>query len=134
MRYILSGLLILLFSGCATTQQGLDKVSVYLGDDVDLFFAKFGMPIARYDFKNNTKVFRWSSGVINYQMPVHTSHSGTVNSIGNYSGYSTSYGGQNIAVECVVDFTVNESNKITNIRIVRDTWGRWVTSRCAEIF
>jgi hypothetical protein len=134
MKYLLSSLLILLLTGCATTQQGLDKVSIYLGDDVDLFFAKFGMPVARYDFQNNTKVFRWSSGVINYQMPVHTSHSGTVSPMGTYSGSSTSYGGQNISVECVVDFTVNEKNKITNIRIVRDTWGRWVTSRCAEIF
>jgi len=36
--------------------------------------------------------------------------------------------------ECIVDVLTTEDNLITEVKIIKDTIGRWYTSRCGELF
>ena len=104
-------LLSLQLSGCATTQQGMDKLNYFIGQNADVFFQNYGTPYSRYNFENGDRVYRWSSEKISFQMSTTTA-----------------------VLECVVDVYTNGDNKIIRFRAVRDTIGKWVTSRCAEVF
>lgn len=91
------------------------------------------MPAARFKLQNSMIMYRWSSGITNFQMPAFTTSSGNIDGLGNYSGSSTTFGNSPIRLECVIDITAYENNNIQSIRIVRDTIGLWAISRCAEI-
>ncbi len=123
----------LIFVSCTTTNQVQNNLISYIGTNTDSFFMRYGMPAARFKLQNSMIMYRWSSGVTNFQMPAFTTSSGNIDGLGNYSGSSTTFGNSPIRLECVIDITAYENNNIQSIRIVRDTIGLWAISRCAEI-
>lgn len=123
----------LIFVSCTTTNQVQNNLISYIGTNTDSFFMRYGMPAARFKLQNSMIMYRWSSGITNFQMPAFTTSSGNIDGLGNYSGSSTTFGNSPIRLECVIDITAYENNNIQSIRIVRDTIGLWAISRCAEI-
>jgi len=134
MRFFLIALVFLSAVGCQTTAQSLAKLNEYQNKNADIFFKKFGMPAGQYQFSDKSKVYRWSSGVINYNMPSVTSYNGTVNDLGSFYAQSSTVGGFIVEVECTVDLLVTPDNLITEIKIIKDTLGQLTTSRCGEFF
>jgi hypothetical protein len=120
--------------GCATTQQGMDKINYFIGQNADLFFQNYGTPYSRYNFENGDRVYRWSSEKISFQMPTTTTVTGSISPTGDFTGRADTFLGNTAVLECVVDVYTNSDNKIIRFRAVRDTIGKWVTSRCAEVF
>jgi len=129
---ILISCFILMLTGCTTTSQVQNNLVSYIGTNADSFFLRYGMPTARFKLQNSMIMYRWSSGVTNFQMPAFTTSSGNIDSFGNYSGSSTTFGNSTVRLEYVIDITVYENNNIQSIIIVRDTYGLWNISRCAE--
>lgn len=119
--------------GCSTTQDGLRRLNPYIGKHADIFFTHFGMPSAAYEFSDKRRVYRWSSGAQAVHMPSVTSYTGSVGPTGLVSGSAFTTGGFAVSMECVLDITTTSSGQIESIRAVRDTWGAWETSRCAEV-
>ncbi len=132
-KFLVFGAVIAL-SGCATTAEGMRKLDFYIGKNADHFFKNYGMPVASYQFQDQSRVYRWSSGTLNYQMPAFTTINGSTSPTGNFQASATTTGGGSFDVECVVDVHTDQNNLIQFIRPVKDTLGRWVTSRCAEVF
>lgn len=119
--------------GCSTTQDGLRRINPYVGHHVDGFFTHFGMPSAVYEFSDKRRVYRWSSGQRAVYMPSVTSVSGSVGPTGLITGHAETFGGFTAKLECVIDLTTDSQGIVQQIRAVKDTWGAWETSRCAEV-
>jgi hypothetical protein len=121
-------------SACATTEQGMRKLDRYIGQNADFFFKSYGMPAASYQFQDQSRVYRWSSGAINFQMPAVTTVNGSTGPAGIFQATATTSGGGDFGVECIVDIHTDQNNVVQSIRPIKDTLGLWVTSRCAEVF
>lgn len=124
----------IVFSACATTEQGMKKLDSYIGKNADDFFKNYGIPMANYQFQDESRVYRWSSGLINYQMPTTTIINSTRGPIGNSRTTATTTGGGIAEIECIVEIYTDQHNTIQYIKPIKDTTGTWVTSRCAEVF
>ena len=66
-------------------------------------------------------------------MPAISSFSGSVGPAGSISGGSYTAGGFTANMECALEITTNPEGVIETIRAMKDTWGAWQTSRCAEV-
>lgn len=130
-------LLTLLFviSGCTSTQQAMQRANdSFVGKNLDEFVLKHGIPHSKHQLNNGDYIYVWSSGVISYNMPETTNISGTVSPYGSYYGTATTTGGGSIDVFCEVQIHTTAEGEIISIKPVRDTLGKWETSRCSEIF
>jgi hypothetical protein len=124
-----------ILSGCTTTAQGINRAnSRFVGRNMDDFVKEYGMPIREFKLNDGSKVYRWSSEVLTYGLPSSTTFQATQSDSGLISGTSQTYGGGSINVFCEVDIFTTSDGTITAIKPVRDTLGKWTTSRCAEIF
>jgi hypothetical protein len=131
-KLILAGLCLSLL-GCSTTRDGLNRLSPYVGQPVDTFFYRFGMPVAVHEFSDKSRVYRWSSGQRSVHMPAVTSFSGSVTPAGTLAGGSHTFGGFSVSLECILDLQTNPQGVVQQIKAIKDTWGAWETSRCAEV-
>ena len=132
--FLLGGVLICLTSGCTSTSQGIARAnSSFAGKNLDTFVLAHGIPYAKHELSSGEYVYLWNSGVISYAMPHTTSMSGTYTSTG-YSGTAHTTGGGTLDVYCEVQIHTEADGTILDIKATKDTWGKWTTSRCAEIF
>jgi hypothetical protein len=128
-------ILLVIFTGCTTTEQGLNKAnSQFVGRNMDDFVREYGMPYREFKLNDGSKLYRWSSGVLSYGIPSSTTFQATQGTYGQITGTSQTHGGGSIDVSCEVDIHTTSDGTITAIKPVRDTLGKWTTSRCAEIF
>ncbi len=124
----------LLLYGCTTTQGAMQRAaSSFGGENIDAFVLTHGIPYRKYQLNNGDYVYVWNSGVISYKMPATTTITGTVTPY-SYTGTATTYGGGSIDVFCEVQIHTKSDGTIMSIKAVRDTIGKWTTSRCSEIF
>ena len=128
-------LILLLFMGCTTTEQAMQRVnSRFVGRNIDEFVLKHGIPYAKHQLNNGDFIYAWSSGIISYYMPTTTTMSGHVSPYSYYSGSAMTTGGGSIDVCCEVQIHTAADGTILSIKPLIDTLGRWTTSRCSEIF
>jgi hypothetical protein len=128
-------LLLLLCSGCATTQQAMERANRdYIDHSVDELVRRFGPPCGHYQLNDGQQVYTWSLGSAAFNMPYTTTTNGSVNSFGQYHGSSYTTGGGVVNICCDIQVITTSDGIITGISSLRDTWGVWTTSRCAEIF
>ena len=128
-------LFLLFYAGCTTTQQAMERANLaYVGHNVDEFVLMFGIPCGEHQLNDGRKIYTWSLGQQSYYIPYQTTTSGSVNSFGQYSGSSFTYGGGVASIFCDIEVITTSDGTITHISALRDTWGKWTTSRCAEIF
>jgi len=133
-RFSICIIAVLLLNGCTTTQQAMRRANnSFVGKNLDEFVLKHGIPHSKYQLNNGDYVYLWNSGVISYNMPATTTISGT-DFGGYYSGSGTTIGGGTLNVFCEVQIHTTAEGEILSITPLRDTWGRWTTSRCSEIF
>ena len=132
--FILGVALICLNSGCASTSQGVARAKIrFVGKNLDEFVLAHGIPYAKHELSSGEYVYLWNSGVISYTMPQTTTMSGTYTSTG-YSGTAHTTGGNSMDVFCEVQIHTQADGTILDLKATKDTWGKWTTSRCAEIF
>jgi len=135
LRFFICIIAIFILSGCTTTEEAMLRANnEFVGKNIDDFVLKHGIPYAKHQLNNGEYVYAWSSGVISYDMPATTTMSGTVSPYGYYSGTAMTTGGGSINVWCEVQIHTTAEGKILSIKPLRDTWGKWTTSRCSEIF
>lgn len=130
-------ILALLFTivGCTTTQQAMDRANnAYTGHNIDELVLRLGSPCGNHQLNNEQQVYTWSLGNHTYNMPSTTSSSGYVDRWGHYNGSSYTSGGDAINIGCDIQVITTGDGTIIGITALRDTWGAWTTSRCAEIF
>jgi hypothetical protein len=133
------GMLLLMLStacvGCTTTQQAMKRANEeFVGKNMDDFVLRYGVPQTKYQLNNGDSVYVWRSDVRNYNLPETTHISGQVSPSGYYSGTATTTGGGTLTVFCELQIHTNTDGIILDIRALRDTIGRWTTSRASEIF
>jgi len=134
MKAMVGTLLILLLSGCTTTNQAMLRVNnSFAGKNIDEFVLQHGVPYKKHQLNSGDFIYVWNSGVISYQMPATTNLSGTVSPYG-YTGTATTYGGGALNVFCEVQIHTAQDGMIRSIQAVRDTIGKWTLSRCSELF
>ena len=134
MKIITSILMILLVYGCTTTNQSMIRANnSFVGKNIDEFVLKHGIPYRKHQLNSGDFIYVWNSGIISYSMPATTSVTGTRTPYG-YSATATTHGGGEIKVFCEVQILTTPEGKIISIKPIRDTIGRWTTSRCSEIF
>ncbi len=106
----------------------------YSGQHLDKFVMDHGAPYSAYKMDNGSTIYQWSSGIDSVSIPQTVSHSGYVSPYGTISGTSTVHGGGSMRLECALKIVTDKRKVISQINIVKDTIGRWETSRCHEIF
>ena len=122
----------LIITGCSSTGDALTKLNRYKGKPVDDFFRSNGMPLSAYKFDDGGSVYRWSSEVANAYMPAITSYSGSISAYGQITGNAYTSGGFAVGLKCVVDVYCNNTNQVSEFRVIVDNWGNWEASRCNE--
>lgn len=123
-----------ILAGCASTQEAAQTLSSnFAGKNIDAFVLRHGAPFQRHQLNSGDLLYRWSSEVHAYGLPTTTTVQGTATPVG-FSGTATTTGGGTVNVFCEVEILTAQDGNIKSISPVRDTIGRWTTSRCAEIF
>jgi hypothetical protein len=121
--------------GCTTTQQAMDRANNrYVGHNIDDLVLIFGIPCGQHQLNDGRRVYTWNLGQQSYYIPYQTNTTGSINSFGQYSSSSYTYGGGVATVSCDIEVITTNNGIITQIIALRDTWGNWTTSRCSEIF
>jgi len=124
-----------LVSACVSTQKVADKIGYrYIGQNLDLFVRENGIPYSKYQMSGGGYIYAWNSGVVALKMPATTSFSGNVSSTGYVNGTATTTGGGTWNLYCEIRIQTDRNNTVNSITIINDTWGRWTTSRCHEVF
>ena len=120
---------LLLGSACVSTQSVVDRFGEeWIGKNFDEFVLRYGTPYKRFELQSGDVVYTWNSGTVSMQMPT----SATTNVYGN-TAHTQVYGGGNIDMFCEMQFVTNPKGIITEVTILKDTVGFWVTSRCHEV-
>lgn len=121
--------------GCTSTEQAMRRANArFVGRSIDEFVLEHGIPYAKHQLNNGGYIYAWNSGVISYNMPETTIVTGQIDPLVFYSRSPTTTGGGSIDICCEVQIHTSAEGKILSIKPIRDTWGRWTTSRCSEIF
>lgn len=121
--------------GCASTEQiGGDINTLWQHQHVDTFFQQYGPPATQYKMAGDGTIFTWQSNVLGYTMPSHTTFNANVSSYGTVTGNAFETGGGSITVFCKLQLTASDDGLIKQVKIQRDTMGKWRLSRCSEIF
>ena len=135
MRLTISVLIMALsLIGCATTKQTAASLnSQWIGQNVDNFVGKFGLPQGEYQLQNGDTILAWGDrGIVH--MPGSATTTGSISPYGSLSATTTGYAPYDVKLACDLQITVAPGGAIKNISIIQDTWGKWETSRCAEVF
>jgi hypothetical protein len=120
--------------GCATTQHAVDRMTrTYTGQSIDAFFRRHGAPAQQHRLHSGETLYTWNSEVHSFAWPQTTTFSGTASPYG-FSGTAHTLSATSIDVGCTVQLVAAPDGTLTDVRIVRDTFGLWSVSRCAEIF
>jgi len=132
---VLLPLIAILISGCVSTQSVANRIAdQYGGQNFDQFVRNHGIPHSKYQMGNGGYIYVWNSGIVSVTMPATTSMSGTVSSTGYVYGTGTTTGGGALNLYCEVQIETDKYNTIRTVTITADTWGKWTTSRCSELF
>lgn len=124
----------IILCSCTSTKQAIDVLNTTMvGKNIDEFVLQYGTPSNKHQMNNGEYIYTWNSGVLSYAMPSTTTMSGTSNSYG-YQGTATITGGGSIKVFCEIQIHTDSQGNIINFKAMRDTLGKWTTSRCSEIF
>lgn len=119
------GLILLVLSGisaCSTTEQALKSMSgKWIGQRSDQFVLQYGSPTGDSVLTNGDHILRWGLSS-KARIPGGPAHSRIPSE------------GVAMMLECNFEMVVAGNGVIKSIRILRDTTGRWQTSRCNEIF
>ena len=135
MKKIVPIIIIFILLGCTSTELAMQRANArFLGRNIDEFVLEHGIPYAKHQLNNGDYIYVWNSGVISYDMPKTTTVTGYVDPLGFYSGSATTRGGGSVDVCCEVQIHTTAEGKVLSVKPIRDTWGRWTTSRCSEIF
>jgi hypothetical protein len=122
-------------TACTTSQMAIQSLGDRYGDKhLDAFVLDYGAPHSAYEMQDGSVVYDWSSGIDSVSIPKTVEHTGSINKFGFYSGTSTVHGGGAMKLVCALKIITDKDKLVSQIRIVRDTWGHWETSRCNEIF
>lgn len=141
MYKLLPLLLLLLLTGCATTQATVNSLNIkYRGKNIDKFTINNGPPYGKHRLRNGGYVYKWRSARKSFYLPTTTSTTGSASvygygnyAYGNYSGRSVTYGGGSITLGCVLQLYTNNKGYIRHITALDDSAGVWKASRCAEV-
>jgi hypothetical protein len=118
----------LFLSSCATTSNTLKRLdSQWTGKNFDEFVLKNGSPYREFSLKNGDILYTWNSGISSVDMPQYA----TTNIYGN-TAYTNFSGGGSIKMYCEIQLQVGINNRIKKVKILKDTFGKWVPSRCHE--
>lgn len=140
---------VLALSSCVMTKEMTSKLNTeYKDRNVDDFFLKFGLPSTRHQLNSGDIAYVWDSGVTVHQMPMMTTV--TTNSYGSgsavygnglangsYTGTSNTTamtsGGGAIKTRCRVQIVTKPEGAIKDMKIIENTIGNWLPSRCDEV-
>jgi len=108
-------LVCLILCSCITTNKK-DEVKTnllnkWIGINADEFFLIYGLPTGRINRENGYTIYQWNSEREEYFL---------------YGAF--------VSVYCILNILADEKNKIVDIILVKDTVGRWQSSRFYEIF
>jgi hypothetical protein len=103
-----------------------DFTARWIGKPIDDFTIRYGIASASQKLKDGRTVVEWSEGygVANTGSPL-------VGAAAAIGGAETQ--GGSVQLRCQLRFVVDTTGRIEQIVIVKDTIGRWVNSRCAEV-
>lgn len=119
----------LLSSSCVSTQAVIDRFGQkWVGRNFDEFVMSYGAPYRRFELNSGGTAYVWNSGISSIAIPA----TATTNVYGN-TAYTQVSGGGNINMFCEMQLVTDRSETIRQITILKDTIGRWVTSRCHEV-
>lgn len=125
MRTPMVFLSLLALASCTSTAQVQSDVSSrWIGQPLDAFVVKHGVPQATFEMADGRTVVEWSDvhGIAKTGAPAQT-----------LIGLGTPVQGGSYQLTCKIRFVISRSGTIEKASIVGDTIGRWNTSRCAEV-
>lgn len=138
-----------MLSSCVMTKEMTEKLNVtYSGKNTDEFFLKYGLPAAKQQMNSGDIIYVWDSGATTFTSPTTTTMtsrtqgtmagnygSGVAN--GNYIGTTTtnavSTGGGTVVTRCRVQILSSPEGVVRDIKIIENTIGNWLPSRCDEV-
>ena len=116
---------VLLVAGCATTQETADRVNrQFVGQNVDAFFLKYGMPYQKHVLNNGDLIYDWSSGVNSFGLPATITFQGNT---------AQPVNGGSVSVFCDPEIVTAPVGTIKAIKVTQDSWGVRTISRCSEV-
>lgn len=126
-------ILALCLAGCVSVEDTQKAAAdAWIGHSSDEFFLTYGAPFSVYELASGERLMRWSSGVHSFNIPGHSTTTGSVGPYGMVSLHTTTTPGGSIDTECQIDFVVDAAGLIHQMRIAKDTIGDWALSRCRE--
>lgn len=121
--------LALVCAACVSTQSVVDRFGQkWVGKDFDEFVLRYGTPYRKFELNSGDIAYAWNSGTSSIAMPA----AATTNIYGN-TAYTQVSGGGNINMSCEMQLVTDRAGVIKQVRILKDTIGRWATSRCHEV-
>ena len=121
--------------GCASTEEAMICArAMYVGQHIDKFILERGIPQEKHTLSNGDVVYWWTSDVEIVEMPETSHMSGHLDESGWYHGTATTTGGSKIRLFCKIRIITEKDGTVRDINAVRDTMGKWKSSRAAEIF
>src|SRR6202022_625342 len=117
----------LVIVGCVNPEKIHDDFTTrWIGQPIDEFTVKYGLSSGSQKLRDGRTVVEWSEGygVANTGSPL-------VGAAAAIGGAETQ--GGSFQLRCQLRLIVATSGRIEEIVIVKDTVGRWVNARCAEV-
>ncbi len=127
-------LAIIALSSCVSVAPVISTLNAkWIGNSASAFFIEYGPPIQTFDMKEDGTLYVWQSDITNFTMPGQSTS--TVSSDG-FSTTSTlrTTGPTTVSLYCRIQIQTDTNGLIMSIKILRDTWGYWTTSRFYELF
>ncbi len=127
---LLLSLLSMSFSACVSQQRVQDRLNeAWTGKNFDEFVLTYGTPKDKFALNSGDTAYLWNSGTASIDVPTYA----TTRYSGDYSQTQVS-GGGSIKMFCELQIVADGKGIIKQIKIMKDTWGMWVSSRCHEVF
>lgn len=127
-------LLSLTIPGCGPTFAEMQRVeSGYVGRNIDEFVLAHGIPAQKMVLNSGDVLYQWRSDAVNIDLPgtttatSHTIDGRTTTTVQNTPD-------THLSLLCELSILTGPEGTIKTVTITHDTWGKWTTSRCREIF
>lgn len=118
--------IMLSLAGCISTASVERRLEpMWVGKNFDNFVMRYGPPASKYELSSGDILFTWNPGTKSTTMPITATTNG--------NGLTQVSGGGSFSEACEIQILADKSGTIKQLKIMKDSWGTWTTSRCHEL-